>query len=52
VNLYHHQLSSSGYTIYQLARTNSRGDGKILYFLSCFLLVLIEYGLCPESLES
>jgi mRNA deadenylase 3'-5' endonuclease subunit Ccr4 len=36
VNMYHHQLSSSGYTIYQLARTNSRGDGKILYFLSCF----------------
>jgi len=29
VNMYHHQLSSSGYTIYQLARTNSRGDGLL-----------------------
>jgi hypothetical protein len=25
-----------------LARTNSRGDGKILYFLSCFWLNMVS----------
>ncbi|CAL9213393.1 unnamed protein product [Arabidopsis halleri] len=29
VNMYHDQLGTSGYTIFQLARTNSRGDGLL-----------------------
>lgn len=42
MNMYHQQLGTSGYTIFQLARTNGRGDGKILDSLSCFILLLIE----------
>ncbi|CAA7056215.1 unnamed protein product [Microthlaspi erraticum] len=29
VNMYHDRLGSAGYTIYQLARTNGRGDGLL-----------------------
>lgn len=43
--MYHDQLGTSGYTIFQLARTNKRGDGNILiFFFIMFVLLLIEYG--------
>lgn len=42
--MYHDQLGTSGYTIFQLARTNSRGDGNILIFFIIFVLLLVEYG--------
>ena len=28
VNMYHDRLASAGYTTFQLARTNARGDGN------------------------